>query len=40
MRALLIIKAFDKVKHEELINILRELYFDRKNIRLIASLYS
>ena len=31
--------AFDKIKHEELINLLRELHFDSKDIRLIANLY-
>ena len=32
-------KAFDKVKHEELINMLRKLHIDSKDTRIIANLY-
>ena len=32
-------KAFDKVKHEDMLKILRDLQFNGKNIRLVINLY-
>jgi hypothetical protein len=32
-------KAFDKVRHKEMINILKKLNFDGKDVRLIGNLY-
>ena len=32
-------QAFDKVKHEKMFKLLREIHLDRKDLRLIQNLY-